>query len=358
VETDQEGRTSIPWLFAAGTVAGKPAVLRARSRGAPRVADRESDRLRLRGRQRPRHRRRDRARLSPTSRASSATPASAPAPARARAARSGRCASARSARPFLPRRRCLFRARPPLVPTSLAAYAGLPGEVTGPRIATGRPAPHLGQGTAPAPAEGSVAGQGGRGDHRRRDHGARAGVEPGGGAVQGASWSSSAATCAREPRAGTAAGVRAQWTTPTLIELAKESIEFMAVLPRSSGSTSGCAREDTCSSRTTGDGEPDRVRRGSAEAVRLPTRVIGPGEAGEIVPQSTPRSSSPRPESEDRRGVPLAFLWATRRRAQSVAPWLSLHPRVRNRGERRAASGVQTDRGRVRGGPGGDRRRA
>jgi len=26
VETDQEGRTSVPWLFAAGTVAGKPAV--------------------------------------------------------------------------------------------------------------------------------------------------------------------------------------------------------------------------------------------------------------------------------------------------------------------------------------------
>jgi thioredoxin reductase len=26
VETDQEGRTSVPWLFAAGTVAGKPAL--------------------------------------------------------------------------------------------------------------------------------------------------------------------------------------------------------------------------------------------------------------------------------------------------------------------------------------------
>src|SRR5207245_7582699 len=117
------------------------------------------------------------------------------------------------------------RPRPPLAPTTMAAYAGLPAEVTGARHATRGLRPTWGGGAhplqPPAPLPGS------------------ADVVIVGGGIMGLAlaWNLAGKGAGRvlvlergylcEGASGrNGGGVRAQWTTPTLIELAKESIAF------------------------------------------------------------------------------------------------------------------------------------
>jgi len=106
-------------------------------------------------------------------------------------------------------------------------------------------------------------------------------------------------------------GVRAQWTTPTLIELAKESIDFMGRFAQELGINVWLRKggylflaHDEATLRRIEYGAELQKRHG------LPTRVIGPGEAGEIVPHldiSKFIAASWNPED----GVvfPWPFLW-------------------------------------------------
>jgi sarcosine oxidase subunit beta len=224
-----------------------------------------------------------------------------------------------------------FRARPPLVPTSLAAYAGLPGEVTGPRIATAGLRPTWGKGPHPLQPQAPLPD--------------RVDVAIIGGGIMGLAlaWNLAGRGAGRilvlergylcEGASGrNGGGVRAQWTTPTLIELAKESIEFMGRFAQELGINVW-------------------LRKGADLQKRygLPTRVIGPGEAGEIVPQlDTSKFIAASWNPEDGVVFPWPFLWGyadgARKRGALVEPFTRASGIEVSEGRVRA---VQTDRGRV-----------
>jgi sarcosine oxidase, subunit beta len=242
-----------------------------------------------------------------------------------------------------------FRARPPLVPTSLAAYAGLPGEVTGPRIATAGLRPTWGKGPHPLQPKAPLPD--------------RVDVAIIGGGIMGLAlaWNLAGRGAGRilvlergylcEGASGrNGGGVRAQWTTPTLIELAKESIEFMGrfaqelginVWLRKGGYLFLAHDQETLS----------RIEYGADLQKRygLPTRVIGPGEAGEIVPQlDTSKFIAASWNPEDGVVFPWPFLWGyadgARKRGALVEPFTRASGIEVSEGRVRA---VQTDRGRV-----------
>ena len=242
-----------------------------------------------------------------------------------------------------------FRARPPLAPTTVAAYAGLPDEVIGPRVSTAGlrptwgPGPHPLQPHTPLPDKADV-------------------VIIGGGIMGLAlAWNLAGLGAARilvlergylcEGASGrNGGGVRAQWTTPTLIELAKESIEFMGRFAQELGINVWLRRggylflaHDAETLRRIEYGAELQKRHG------LATRVIGPGEAGELVPQlDTSRFIAASWNPDDGVVFPWPFLWGyadgARKRGAQVETFTRATGIEVSEGRVRA---VRTDRGRV-----------
>ncbi|HET7787202.1 MAG TPA: FAD-dependent oxidoreductase [Myxococcales bacterium] len=242
-----------------------------------------------------------------------------------------------------------FRARPPQVPTPLAAYAGL----TLPGPATDSPAPRLRPtwGAGPHPLQ------------PREPLPERADVVIVGGGIMGLSlaWNLAASGARRilvlergylcEGASGrNGGGVRATWGTPTLIELAKESIDFMGHFAQELGINVWLRKGGYLFLAQTA--QTARMLEQGAELQRrhgLPTRMIPPGEAGEIVPQldvSKCMAASWNPDD----GVvfPWPFVWGyadgARKRGAQVETFTRVTGIEAEGGRVRA---VQTDRGRV-----------
>jgi sarcosine oxidase subunit beta len=242
-----------------------------------------------------------------------------------------------------------FRARPPFVPTTLAAYAGLPDEVVGPR--------HHTQGLRPT---------WGKGGHPLQPHTPlppAADVVIVGGGIMGLAlaWNLAGQGAGKilvlergylcEGASGrNGGGVRAQWTTPTLIELAKESIDFMGRFAQELG-INVWLRKGGYLFLAHDEETVRRIEYGAELQKRhgLPTRVIGPGEAAEIVPQlDTSRFVAASWNPEDGVVFPWPFLWGYADGARKRGAQVETFTRVTGievGGGRVQA--VQTDRGRV-----------
>ena len=242
-----------------------------------------------------------------------------------------------------------FRARPPLAPTTIAAYAGLPPEVTGARHPAGGLRPTWGKGAHPLQPHAALP--------------ERVDVVIIGGGIMGLAlaWNLAGLRAGRvlvlergylcEGASGrNGGGVRAQWTTPTLIELAKESIAFMARFAQELGINVWLRRggylflaHDDETLRRIEYGAELQKRHG------LSTRVITPGEASEIVPQLDPSKFVAASWNPDDGVVfPWPFLWGyadgARRRGAQVETFTRATGIEVSEGRVRA---VQTDRGRV-----------
>jgi sarcosine oxidase, subunit beta len=242
-----------------------------------------------------------------------------------------------------------FRSRPPLSPVALAAFAGLPEQV----VARGEsPLP------PPRPAQGASALQ------PREPLPERASVVIVGGGIMGLALAWNLAGQGErdvlvlergylcEGASGrNGGGVRAQWTTPTLIELAKESIEFMGHFAQELGINVWLRKGGylfLAHDRRT----VERIEEGARLHAKygLATRVIEPGEAVEIAPELDARkfvAASWNPED----GVvfPWPFLWGyadgARKRGARVETFTRVTGLDVSGGAVRA---VRTDRGTVR----------
>ena len=242
-----------------------------------------------------------------------------------------------------------FRARPPLAPTTIAAYAGLPPEVTGARHPAGGLRPTWGKGAHPLQPHAALP--------------ERVDVVIIGGGIMGLAlaWNLAGLRAGRvlvlergylcEGASGrNGGGVRAQWTTPTLIELAKESIAFMARFAQELGINVWLRRggylflaHDDETLRRIEYGADLQKRHG------LSTRVITPGEASEIVPQlDASKFVAASWNPDDGVVFPWPFLWGyadgARRRGAQVETFTRATGIEVSEGRVRA---VQTDRGRV-----------
>jgi sarcosine oxidase subunit beta len=145
-------------------------------------------------------------------------------------------------------------------------------------------------------------------------------------------------------------GVRAQWTTPTLIELATESIDFMGRFAQELG-INIWLRKGGYLFLAHDDETVKRIEYGAELQKKhgLPTRVIGPGEAQEIVPQlDVSRFVAASWNPEDGVVFPWPFLWGyadgARKRGAQVETFTRVTGIETSEGRVRA---VQTDRGRV-----------
>ena len=242
-----------------------------------------------------------------------------------------------------------FRARPPLSPAALAGYAGLPEPVTGPRRPTPGLRPTWGKGAHPL--------------QPRTPLPEAVDVAIVGGGIMGLAlaWNLAGLGVRRilvlergylcEGASGrNGGGVRAQWTTPTLIELAKESIDFMRRFAQELG-INVWLRRGGYLFLAHDDETVRRIEYGAALQKRhgLATRVIGPGEAGKIVPQlDTSRFVAASWNPEDGVVFPWPFLWGyadgARKRGAQVETFTRVTGIEVGDGRVRA---VQTDRGRV-----------
>jgi sarcosine oxidase subunit beta len=237
-----------------------------------------------------------------------------------------------------------FRSRPPQSPTALAAYASLPELQPLPAVAP------------PAP----------RGPHPlmpRERLPERADVVILGGGIMGLSlaWNLAAQGARKilvlergylcEGASGrNGGGVRAQWGTPTLIELAKESIDFMGRFAQELGINVWLRKggylflaEDEETVRRIEEGAAVQKRHG------LSTRIISAEEAGELVPElDTRRFLAAAWHPEDGIVFPWPFLWGyadgARKRGAQIETFTSATGIEVESGRVRA---VQTDRGRV-----------
>jgi len=242
-----------------------------------------------------------------------------------------------------------FRARPPQVPTPLAAWAGL----TLPAPATDSPAPRLRPtwGAGPHPLQ------------PREMLPERADVVIVGGGIMGLSlaWNLAASGAQKilvlergylcEGASGrNGGGVRATWGTPTLIELAKESIAFMGHFAQELGINVWLRKGGYLFLAQ--HAETARMLEQGAELQRrhgLPTRMIPPGEAGEIVPQlDVSRCVAASWNPDDGVVFPWPFVWGyadgARKRGAQVETFTRVTGIETAAGRVRA---VQTDRGRV-----------
>ncbi|MFL5434960.1 MAG: FAD-dependent oxidoreductase [Myxococcales bacterium] len=242
-----------------------------------------------------------------------------------------------------------FRARPPLTPTTIAAFAGLPDALVRHRESplqppASRSGPHPLKAREPVPAQASV-------------------VIVGGG-IMGLALAWNLATRGErnvlvlergylcEGASGrNGGGVRAQWATPTLVELAKESIDFMAGFAQALGINVWLRRggylflaEDEATLR--------RLEAGARlhKQLGLATRIIDVGEACGIVPELDPScfiAASWNPED----GVvfPWPFLWGYADGARKLGVRIETFTRVTGLDvSDGAVRAVQTDRGTVR----------
>ncbi|HEY6912387.1 MAG TPA: FAD-dependent oxidoreductase [Myxococcales bacterium] len=242
-----------------------------------------------------------------------------------------------------------FRARPPQVPTPLASYAGL-----------GLPAAATG---APSSGLRPTWGAGGHPLQPREPLPERADVVIVGGGIMGLSlaWNLAGAGARKilvlergylcEGASGrNGGGVRATWGTPTLIELAKESIVFMGHFAQELGINVWLRKGGYLFLAQ--QAETARMLQQGAELQRrhgLPTRMISPGEAGEIVPQLDVSSCVAASWNPDDGVVfPWPFVWGyadgARKRGAQVETFTRVTGIEASGGRVRA---VQTDRGRV-----------
>ena len=146
-------------------------------------------------------------------------------------------------------------------------------------------------------------------------------------------------------------GVRAQWTTPTLIELAKESIDFMAGFAQELG-INVWLRKGGYLFLAHDDATVRRLETSAALHQRhaLSTRILSPREALQIVPELDERrflAASWNPDD----GVvfPWPFVWGYADGARKLGAQIEPFTRVTGlevEGGRVAA--VRTDRGTVR----------
>ena len=245
-----------------------------------------------------------------------------------------------------------FRARPPQVPSPLATYAGAPEE-----IVRHPPDEVLQPGLKPTWGKGPQPLQ----PKERLPE--RADVVIIGGGIMGLSlaWNLAAQGAQRvlvlergylcEGASGrNGGGVRAQWTTPTLIELAKESIDFMGRFAQELG-INVWLRKGGYLFLAHDEATIQRIE-GSAALQRkhgLPTRIVSPGEAGDIVPElDTSKFLAASWNPEDGVVFPWPFLWGYADGARKRGVQVETFTRVTGL---EAAGGrirsVQTDRGTV-----------
>ena len=269
-----------------------------------------------------------------------------------------------SASPIVP-----FRARPPQTPTSLAAYAGLPLEALPPPCALqpqvsrahsqevhAKPPPET-----PQPALLAGLDQPGL-PLTRATLPERAETVIIGGGIMGLALAWHLAGQGQKPLvlergylcAGASGrnggGVRAQWTTPTLIELAKESIAFMDRFAQELG-INIWLRKGGYLFLAQDDATVKRIEAG-AELHRkhgLATRIVTPGEAGEIAPELDTKTFLAASWNPDDGVVfPWPFLWGyadgARKRGAQIETFTQVTGLDVEGGHVR---GVRTDRGRV-----------
>ena len=242
-----------------------------------------------------------------------------------------------------------FRARPPQSPTSMASYAGLPDALVNAEPGLAAPVPLVHKGPHPLQPATALPG--------------RADVVIIGGGIMGLSlaWNLAAQGAQKilvlergylcEGASGrNGGGVRAQWTTPTLIELAKESIAFMERFAQELGINVWLRKggylflaHDDATVRRIEDSAALQRRHG------LPTRIVSPGEAGEIVPElDTSRFLAASWNPDDGVVFPWPFLWGYADGARKRGAQIETFTRVTGIG---VAGGrvqsVETDRGRV-----------
>src|SRR3954469_3409190 len=141
-------------------------------------------------------------------------------------------------------------------------------------------------------------------------------------------------------------GVRAQWSTPTLVELAKESIDFMARFAQELGINVWLRRggylflaEDEPTLRRLEKGAQLHKRRG------LATRIIDVGEACGIVPElDGKRFIAASWNAEDGVVFPWPFLWGYADGARKLGARIETFTRVLGvTASNGAVSSVQTD---------------
>ena len=267
-----------------------------------------------------------------------------------------------------------FRARPPSSPTTLAHYAFLPLEALPPPRAAAphkaradrtrqRTEPHGAPAKDGAPSAALLAGLDQPGlPLTSNPLPERAEVVIIGGGIMGLALAYQLAGKGIKPLvlersylcAGASGrnggGVRAQWTTPTLIELAKESIAFMDRFAQELGINIWLRRagylflaED--------DATVKRIEAGAALHRKhgLSTRVITPGEAGALVPDlDTSKFLAASWNPDDGVVFPWPFLWGyadgARKRGAQVETFTQVTGLDVEAGHVRA---VRTDRGRV-----------
>lgn len=242
-----------------------------------------------------------------------------------------------------------FRARPPHSPTAVRAYADLPREITAERI--------------PQPGLRPVWGSGRHPLEPRTPLPARAEVVIIGGGIMGLAlaWNlaglgaDSVLVLERgylcEGASGrNGGGVRATWGTPTLIELAKESIAFMGRFAQELGINVWLRKGGYLF--LAHDRETQARLENGAELQRrhgLRTRIITPGEAGEIVPElDTSKFIAASWNPDDGVVFPWPFVWGyadgARKRGAQIETFTRVTGIEVSSGRVRS---VETDRGRV-----------
>ncbi|HUJ29070.1 MAG TPA: FAD-dependent oxidoreductase [Myxococcales bacterium] len=242
-----------------------------------------------------------------------------------------------------------FRARPPQVPTPLAMYAGLPESIYGERTVVPGLRPTWGSGPHPL--------------QPREKLPDKADVVIVGGGIMGLAlaWNLAGQGAQKilvlergylcEGASGrNGGGVRAQWTTPALIELAKESIDFMSRFAQELGINVWLRRGGYL---FLAHDEPTLKRMEyGAELQRkhgLATSVIGPGEAAAIVPElDTSKFIAASWNPDDGVVFPWPFLWGyadgARKRGAQVETFTRVTGLDASGGRIRS---IQTDRGTV-----------
>jgi sarcosine oxidase subunit beta len=246
-----------------------------------------------------------------------------------------------------------FRARPPQSPTALASYAGLPLEALPP------PAPRSGAAASASPFAALVPSA----LRPQSPLPARADVVIVGGGIMGLAlaWElrgrgagsvlvlESSYLCAgASGRNG--GGVRAQWMTPTLIELAKESIGFMGRFAQELG-INVWLRRGGYLFLANDAATVSRLEQGAKlqRSHGLSTRMITAAEASDIVPELDQRRFLAAAWNPDDGVVfPWPFLWGYADGAKKRGAQIETFTQVTGlEVEGGAVRAVRTDRGRV-----------